>query len=228
MKVRPMIAESGKSRWNLGPIDYQNPQNNVMVEYIFHLYAPPLPTTIHFLDKLLKRADFDWMYVHNEMVRIDADAAQRSAEFYQYVPWFLGLLEVKPVIYPDPNGDTYLHLIIEKKALRRLTVRGGKFSIHPHGSNYRRLIAWIPLTASISWSGYSFFLYFSMNTESTLFAASGALLAVSGGWIDLWLWLWQKDLDKQPIQPREFKWSMVIGYMFVALGSIIWAYGDLL
>jgi hypothetical protein len=58
-----------------------------------------------------------------------------------------------------------------------------------------------------------------------MFSASGAVLAIAGAWIDLWLWLWQKDASKQPIQPKELKVSMIVGYMFLAIGSLIWAYG---
>ena len=120
----------------------------------------------------------------------------------------------------------YVRVIIERNRIRSVTVSGGEFSLAPDTTNFRRLVTWLPLAAASAWTSWSFFASGTVPPEQQIFSASGAVLAVAGAWVDLWLWLWQKDESKQPIQPKELTLSMVTGYCFLALGSGIWAYGD--
>ena len=227
MQLRPHIALSGNTQWIINNVNHEKRGRNDNVEIIFSLYGAYKDRCVmSALENLLDRADFDWIYTHQGKIRIDADADLASLEPYRrYVPWFKGLLEIEPIIDQE-DDSTVVRLTVTEQQIRLATVSGADFSLGPRSGNFRRLITWMPLSAALSWSVISFLADLDVMPIDKLFSASGAVLAVSGGWLELWLWLWQRNPNKQPIQPRELTISMVFGYFFLALGSLIWAYGD--
>jgi hypothetical protein len=227
MLLVPQISQSGKTQWILHYLDHHNRNTNSAVEIRF--YVSPIKQkrlAIPALAKKLEKADFDWVYVENGKVRVDASAGLDALAIRQsHVPWFKGLLEIEPII--ERNEDAlYVRVIVEREHIRSVMVSGGEFSLAPDTTNFRRLVTWLPLFGAIAWTTWSYVVSKPLPPAEQVFNASGAVVAVAGAWIDLWLWLWQKDVDKQPIQPKELKVSMIAGFLFIAIGSIIWAYGS--
>ena len=75
MLLVPQISLSGNTQWILHYIDHQNPDTNSVVEirfYVYHVREKRL--AIPALAKKLDIADFDWVYVENGKVRVDASA----------------------------------------------------------------------------------------------------------------------------------------------------------
>jgi len=176
----------------------------------------------------MAKAEFDWMYVYNDRIRINADVARDDfGKWGKRIPWFRGLLEIEPNIRHGEIG-TNVELAVSKESIRSMTVSGGGFAVSRDSSLFRRVVTWLPLSTALAWSVLSFFWESEGIRQDGFFGYSGALVAVAGGWVDIWVWLWRRDSTKQPIQPIELATSTVLGYVFVAIGSVIWAYGHYL
>lgn len=224
MLLRPLISPSGKTQWVSSLTNFDGP--NDIVEFSFDLYFRFIESeVVQHLSKRLAESEFDWMYVVRDKIRIDADQARAELKILEkHAPWFRGVLELTPEIHQGER-TTHVSISIHKDSLRSVTVSGGGFSIAPNSSLFRRLVTWVPLVSVVSWSVFSFYWESSQAAADGFFSASGAFVAVGGGWVDLWNWLWRRHAGNQPIQPGELTATMIVGFSFVLIGSTIWAYG---
>ena len=140
MLLAPLISPSGNTQWILRYLDHQNPDTNSAVEIRFCVYGVnEKRLAIPALAQMLEKADFDWVYVENCKVRVDASAGLDALAIKQsHIPWFKGLLEIEPIIERHEE-NMYVRAIIERQRIRSMTVSGGEFSLAPDTTNFRVL-----------------------------------------------------------------------------------------
>ena len=225
MLLTPRIARTGKTQWISGFLNYDDANDAVefSIDLYFHASASE---AVQRLDSRLAESEFDWMYVVRNKIRVDADKARDDLEVLdKRTPWFRGVLEFTPEIHQGENS-THVSFSIHRDDIRSITVSGGGLSIAPNTTLFRRAITWVPLGSVVVWALISYRWESMQTVADGFFSSSGALVAIGGGWAELWTWVWRRRIGCQPIQPAELTTTMIIGYAFVVVGSVIWAYGN--
>ena len=216
---------TGKAHWESRLKSYDNSTD--VIEFSIDLYYRFLDSeALPHLSKRFEEAEFDWLSVVRGKIRIDADKARSDLSvLYENTPWFSGTLDASPEIHHGV-GSTHISFTVSKQTIRSVTAFGGPFSMAANTSLFRRLVTWAPIISVAAWACVSYSWDATQTSANSLFGPSGAVVAIGGGWAEVWTWLWTRKSSNQPIHPNELTTAKIIGYAFVAIGSIIWAYGD--